>query len=134
MILVSRSSDARHERRWHVAVPGVIGSLGLLFSVLYAHDTTVAIIALTVGTAGVLTTISQFWVLPPSFMGGAAVAAGLAVANTVGSVSGLVAPYVIGLVQTFTHSTNGGILTLAVCGVIGSGMVFLIDAKSVNHR
>jgi len=133
MVMVSRSSDARRERRWHVAIPGLIGSLGLLVSALNSHDTTISLVALTFGTAGVLTTISQFWVLPPSFMGGAAVAAGFAVANTIGSVSGLVAPYLIGLVQGFSHSTTGGVFALAACGVLGSVMVFMIDSKSVNH-
>ena len=65
MVLVSHSSDARGERRWHLALPGIVGALGLYFSVSYAHSTPIAMIALTVGTMGVMTTISQFWVLPP---------------------------------------------------------------------
>ena len=33
MIVVGRSSDARRERRWHVAVPGLIGTLGWIVAV-----------------------------------------------------------------------------------------------------
>ena len=29
MILVGRSSDKRHERRWHVAIPALLGAVGL---------------------------------------------------------------------------------------------------------
>ena len=86
MLLVSQSSDARGERRWHLALPGLVGAAGLCLSVAYAHSTPIAMIALTIGTMGVMTTISQFWVLPPAILGGAAAAAGLALANSVGVV------------------------------------------------
>jgi MFS family permease len=33
MILVGRSSDARRERRWHVALPGLIGTAGWVAAV-----------------------------------------------------------------------------------------------------
>jgi hypothetical protein len=131
---VSRSSDSRGERRWHLAAPGVVGAIGLYFSVAYAHSTPIAMVALTVGTMGVMTTISQFWVLPPAILSGAAAAAGLAVANSVGSISGVVSPYVIGLIQTTTGSTGNGVLGLAVSLVIGSVLVFAVPAKLVNSR
>lgn len=134
MVLVSHSSDARGERRWHLALPGIVGALGLYFSVSYAHSTPIAMIALTVGTMGVMTTISQFWVLPPAILGGAAAAAGLALANSVGSISGVVSPYVIGLIQTATGSTGNGVLGLAVSLIIGSVLVFTVPAKLVNSR
>ena len=31
MILVSRSADQRRERRWHFAIPAVLGAIGLIF-------------------------------------------------------------------------------------------------------
>ena len=134
MVLVSHSSDASGERRWHLALPGIAGAVGLYFSVSYAHSTPIAMIALTLGTMGVMTTISQFWVLPPAILGGAAAAAGLAVANSVGSISGVVSPYVIGLIQTATGSTGNGVLGLAVSLIIGSALVFTVPAKLVNSR
>ncbi len=134
MVAVGHSSDTRGERRWHLALPGVVGALGLYFSVMYAHSTPIAMVALTVGTMGVMTTISQFWVLPPAMLGGAAAAAGLAVANSVGSISGVVCPYVIGVIQTTTGSTGNGVLGLAVSLIVGSVLVFTLPAKAVNSR
>ncbi|NGZ86213.1 MFS transporter [Duganella aceris] len=134
MILVGRSSDARHERRWHLALAGIVGAVGLAGSVAYAHDTAIAMFALTLATMGIMTTISQFWTLPPMILSGAAAAAGLAVANSVGSVSGLIAPYLLGIVKTVTNSTNSGVLVLAGCLLIGSCMVFAIPAKLVNRK
>ncbi|MGF6411611.1 MFS transporter [Paraburkholderia sp. MM5482-R1] len=134
MVLVSQSADARGERRWHLALPGVIGAAGLFFSVEFAHSTQIAMIALTIGTMGVMTTISQFWVLPPAICSGAAAAAGLALANSVGSISGVVSPSVIGFLQTITGSTASGVLGLAVSLLIGSAMVFAVPAKLVNSQ
>ncbi|BAO90882.1 MFS transporter [Caballeronia cordobensis] len=132
MIFVSRTSDASGERRWHLAIPGLVGAAGLVFSVMVAHSTALAMIALTVGTMGVMTTISQFWVLPPAIFSGAAAAAGLALANSVGSISGVVSPSLIGFVQTATGSTGNAVLALAASLVIGSVLVFTVPAKLVN--
>jgi MFS family permease len=132
MIFVSRTSDASGERRWHLAIPGLVGAAGLVFSVTYANSTTLAMAALTVGTMGVMTTISQFWVLPPAIFSGAAAAAGLALANSVGSISGVVSPSLIGFVQTATGSTGNAVLALAASLVIGSVLVFTVPAKLVN--
>ncbi|WP_321796794.1 MFS transporter [Caballeronia sp. J97] len=132
MIFVSRTSDASGERRWHLAIPGLVGAAGLVFSVMYAGSTALAMIALTVGTMGVMTTISQFWVLPPAIFSGAAAAAGLALANSVGSISGVVSPSLIGFVQTATGSTGNAVLALAASLMIGSVLVFTVPAKLVN--
>ncbi|MBP0632907.1 MFS transporter [Cupriavidus sp. AcVe19-1a] len=132
MILVGQSSDTRGERRWHLALPGAIGALGLCVSVAYANNTAVAMLALTIGTMGIMTTISQFWTLPPAILGGAAAAAGIALANSVGSISGVISPYLIGWVQTNTGTTGNGVLVLAGSLVIGGLLVFSVPARLVN--
>ncbi len=132
MILFSRNSDATGERRWHLAVAGVIGAIGLCASVFYAHDTTLAMVALTVGTVGVMASISQFWVLPAAILSGGAAAAGIAFVNSVGSISGVVSPYVIGWVQTSYGTTGAGVFGLAASLIIGSVLVFTIPAALVN--
>jgi MFS family permease len=38
MILISRSADARRERRWHVAIPAALGALGLALTTWWSHD------------------------------------------------------------------------------------------------
>lgn len=133
MIVVGRSSDRRGERRWHLSLSGFVGALGLVFSVMYAQDTTIAMVALTFATMGIMSTISQFWVLPPTILGGAAAATGIALANSIGSVSGLISPYLLGWVKTVTNSTNNGVLVLAVSLVVGGLLVFTIPAKLVNR-
>ncbi|GAB5094933.1 MULTISPECIES: MFS transporter [unclassified Caballeronia] len=134
MLAVGHSSDKLGERRWHLAGAGIVGAIGLYFSVVYAHSTFFGMIALTIATMGVVTTISQFWVLPPAILSGGAAAAGLALANSVGSISGVVSPWLIGIIQTHSGSTGNGVLGLAVSCVIGALMVFTIPAALVNSR
>jgi sugar phosphate permease len=134
MILVGRSSDIRRERRWHLALAGVAGAVGLTWSAAYGDNTPIAMLALTLATMGIITTISQFWLLPPAVLTGAAAAAGIALANSVGSVSGMIAPYMLGVVKTMTNSTNAGVIAIAVCLLVGCALTFALPAKAVNPK
>ncbi|HKU00928.1 MAG TPA: MFS transporter [Paraburkholderia sp.] len=134
MIVVSQSSDRTGERRWHLIVPGLVGALGLAMSVSFAHSTVLAMIGLTIGTMGVMTTISQFWVLPPAFLGGAAAAAGLALANSVGSISGVVSPSLIGVIKNATGSAGAGVLVLSISLLVGGALVLRVPPALVNAK
>jgi MFS family permease len=134
MVMTGRSSDRHGERRWHLALAGFAGAIGLVWSVLYAGNTTIALMGLTLATMGIMTTICQFWTLPPTILTGAAAATGIAFANSVGSFSGLIAPSMLGYVKTATDSTGNGLLVIAACLVIGGLLVFTIPAHLVSRK
>ncbi|EPX99519.1 hypothetical protein C404_02910 [Ralstonia sp. AU12-08] len=73
--MIDRSSDRTKERCWHVALPAVVGALGLVASMLVSHQPAMAVLALTFATVGILGALCQFWSIPPAFLGGAAAAA-----------------------------------------------------------
>ena len=125
MILVGRSSDKRHERRWHVAIPALIGAAGLVLSTLWSSDTTLAMVALTLATVGIMVVLPLFWALPNAFLAGSAAAAGLALINALGNLAGFFGPSIIGWVKQATQSTNGGILVLAGFMVLCAVLVLL---------
>jgi sugar phosphate permease len=134
MILVGRSSDARRERRWHVALPGLIGTAGWVATVSAGSgNVTLAMIGLTVATMGVMTTLCQFWCLPSAILAGAAAATGVAVVNSVGNLAGFVSPYVIGWIIDKTHSTDLGVYTLAACLAVGGLLVLALPKQLVNR-
>jgi len=125
MILVGRSSDRHHERRWHVAVPALLGAAGLVLSTFWTSDTVLAVAALTLATAGIMVVLPLFWALPNAFLAGSAAAAGIALINALGNLAGFFGPSIIGWVKQATHSTNGGILLLAAFMVLCAVLVLL---------
>ncbi|NVM77032.1 D-galactonate transporter [Duganella sp. SG902] len=123
MVLVARRSDRTGERRWHTAGAALAGALGLVAATLYSGDTAIALAALSVATAGILTTFPIFWSLPTALLGGAAAAAGIAMINSIGNLAGFVAPYLVGAVRDATGSTASGIYLIAASLLAGALLV-----------
>ncbi|WP_244851590.1 MFS transporter [Caballeronia sp. SL2Y3] len=67
MFFVARSSDRTGERRWHFAIPAALAGIGLFVSTQMTGNVPVAMLALTVGTAGMLATMPVFWTIPAPF-------------------------------------------------------------------
>ncbi|WP_297908611.1 MFS transporter [Thiomonas sp.] len=129
MLLVGRSSDARGELRWHVALPALVGAAGLALSTLWPHDTLAAVLTLTVATCGIMTVLPLFWSLPTAFLAGSAAAAGIALINSLGNLAGFFGPSIVGWVKQATHSTNGGVLVLAGFMVLCALLVLSLPAR-----
>jgi D-galactonate transporter len=123
MVLAARHSDRSGERRWHAAVAALAGALGLIVATVYSDNTVIAMAALSLATAGILSTFPIFWSLPTAMLGGAAAAAGIALINSVGNLAGFVSPYLVGAIKDATHSTASGIYLLAASLVIGAVLV-----------
>ena len=132
MIIASRSADARRERRWHVAVPALLGALGLVLSVVWGQNTVLAMAALTLATMGILTTLPLFWSLPTAFLAGTAAAAGIGLINSLGNLAGFASPYAVGWLKDATQSTDVGMYGLAVVLVLGALLTLSIPARLVS--
>ncbi|WOD17298.1 MFS transporter [Paraburkholderia kirstenboschensis] len=77
MLLIARSADRLRERRWHFGAAGLMASVGPLLATVSGSNVELAMIALTLGTAGVLATMPVFWAWPSAMLGGSAAAAGI---------------------------------------------------------
>jgi ACS family tartrate transporter-like MFS transporter len=113
MVLLGWSSDRSGERFWHVAAPSLVGAAGFAASA-FLHSPVLAMLALTVAAVGDLGSRGPFWALPGRFLSGSALAGGIALINTLGSLGGFVGPYAVGLVKDATGSFTGGLLLLAL--------------------
>ncbi|RDK06628.1 MFS transporter [Cupriavidus lacunae] len=133
MVLVAYSADRSGERRWHIAIPALAGSLGLLLSVQWHNDTTLAMVALTLATIGILTTLPLFWSLPTSFLAGTGAAAGIALINSLGNLAGFLSPYAVGWLKDLTHSTDSGMYLLAACLVVGAALTLSVPKRLVSQ-
>ncbi|SKC80699.1 D-galactonate transporter [Burkholderia sp. CF099] len=132
MVFVARSADRMRERRWHVAVPGFVGALGLVLSVVWAHDTTLAMAGLTLATMGILTTLPLFWSLPTSFLAGTGAAAGIALINSIGNLAGFLSPYAVGWLKQATAGNAAGMYMLAAFMVLGGVLAVSVPSRLVN--
>jgi sugar phosphate permease len=133
MVFVSRSADARRERRWHVIIPALLGACGLVLSPLLSSDATWSMAAMSLATFGIITTLPLFWSMPTACLGGVAAAAGIALINSLGNLAGFVSPFLIGVIKDATHSTDAGMFMLAVSLVLGALLTLAIPAKLVNR-
>jgi cyanate permease len=134
MVLVSRSSDRHRERRWHVAVPLFLGSVGLVASTLVAGNVPMSLLMLSIATAGIITAFPLFWSFPTAFLGGAAAAAGIALINSIGNLAGFVSPYMVGFIKDATQSTNLAMYVLAGALVVAAILVLTaLPARLVNR-
>ena len=128
MVLFARHSDRTGERRWHTAIAALAGALGLVAATVYSDNTVIALAALSVATAGILSTFPIFWSLPTAMLGGAAAAAGIAMINSIGNLAGFVSPYLVGAIRDATHSTASGIYLLAA-SLLGGAVLVVTAVK-----
>ncbi|WP_342050593.1 MULTISPECIES: MFS transporter [unclassified Cupriavidus] len=134
MVLFASSADRRGERRWHIAIPALIGAVGLVLSVHWRADTTLAMVALTLATIGILTTLPLFWSLPTAFLAGTGAAAGIALINSLGNLAGFISPYAVGWLKDATQSTDSGMYLLAACMVVGAALALSVPAAMVSRK
>lgn len=134
MIVVGKSSDHFQERRWHLAIAGLLAALGFIISASFQSDLMISLPALCLATMGVMTTISMYWTLPPAILTGAAAATGIALANSVGSASGFISPFAMGSINAATQNTTSGILMLSGVLVVGCMLVFLVPKRLLTYK
>jgi MFS transporter, ACS family, tartrate transporter len=69
MILVSWSSDRKLERRYHAAIPALIGGVGLLL-LGTTRSPAYSVTLLTLLAVGIYSFYGPFWALPSEFLTG----------------------------------------------------------------
>jgi MFS family permease len=108
-----------------VAVPALVGGLAIPVA-LYLSNPWLAIVAVAVCACGVLAALPGFWSLPTAYLTGAAAAAGIALINSLGNVSGFVAPYVTGALSDATGSNRVGLWVVGICMVSAAVVTWLL--------
>jgi len=129
MIAWGRSSDARGERVWHVALPALMMMVSLLVA-SQSHSNPIIFIALSLVVVGSMALQGPFWVLPSAFLSGSAAAGGIALINTMGTAAGgFAGPYVLGLLREATGGYSAGMMALALGPLLTAGIVLLLARR-----
>ncbi len=130
MVWIGHHSDVTGERRWHIALTAMIGSVAFAASGIPGISSLLAIVALSFAAAGVLSALSSFWALPTSVLSGTAAAAGIAWINSIGNLAGYVSPYVVGRIRDATHNMLYALLVLAAFCLMSALIVLRVTEKN----
>jgi ACS family tartrate transporter-like MFS transporter len=132
MVLVSRRSDRKLERRYHAAIPAIIGGLAL-WLLGAVHSAWLSLALLCFGAAGVYSFYAPFYSLPCEFLTGFSAASGIALINSVAHLGGFIGPLAIGLITQRTGNLYGG-LKLAGFSLFTSAMLMLALRKRTEQQ
>lgn len=128
MILVSRSSDRRFERRYHAAGTVAIGGAAMLVLGATANPV-LSIVLLSLVTMGIYSFFAPFWALPAEFLTGASAASGIALINSLGNFGGFFGPYAVGAIAQKTGSVAYGMAVMSAWLILAAALVVLLPRK-----
>ena len=129
----SRRSDRKMERRFHLAFPLFVASVGIAVSTLF-DDPTLKMASLSVAGFGIFGALPVFWTFPAAFLSGAAAAGGIALINSIGNLAGFTGPFAVGRIKDLTGSYTGGLLTLSAAGLVAMIIVLVFPHQDSGAR
>jgi ACS family tartrate transporter-like MFS transporter len=119
MVVWGRISDRMNERRWNLFVGCLFSAVGLAMAA-----TTIgswwALVGMSIAAMGFYGSKGPFFAMPPMFLSGPALAAGIAWINSLGNLGGFFGPWYVGVMKDLTGSYAGGLYGLALFGFISA--------------
>jgi fucose permease len=126
MVVIGYSSDRWMERRWHVALCGLVAAACFGALQFAAGSVLMTVVLLAIASVGIFAILSLFWTIPNATLEGGAAAGGIALISAIGSFGGAICPALIGWISVATGSLY---IPLAVIGaLLAIGMLALIAA------
>jgi D-galactonate transporter len=133
MLGMGRSADRRNERRWHLAIPLMVGAIGLLIAAQTAGNPVASLTGMTLAAMGALAGLPLFWPLTHRYLSAPAAAGGLALINSIGQIAGFASPYLVGWIKTATGGTSLALMALAGAMVLGTILTLRIPAQTITE-
>jgi ACS family tartrate transporter-like MFS transporter len=128
MVLVSRSSDSRRERRYHAAISAAIGGVAFV-SLSATQSTFFSVVLLSFVAMGIWSFYAPFWSLPSEFLAGFSAASGIALISSVGILGGFVGPSAIGFISQRTGTLYGGLAFAGISLFVSATLMLLLPRR-----
>ncbi|WP_212024433.1 MFS transporter [Citrobacter portucalensis] len=125
MIVLGRIADRPGSRLLANYIALVISLLGLL-GAGYFDAPLLRMIFLCGAAIGFFGAMPVFWGLPAQFLSASVAAGGIALINSLGNLSSVINPWVIGMIRDQTGSYNGGFYWLAAMAALSIVMLNII--------
>ncbi len=130
MVVVAHSSDRTGERRLHVTLCAVVGTIALVVAA-YTGSFVIMMVSISVALMAADSMYGPFWALPTTMLPSAISAMSIAFINSLGNLGGFAGPYFIGLLKTSSGGYRQGLLAVAaILGVTACVAITLRDPVS----
>jgi len=128
MIAISRSSDRRMERRFHAAIPLVVGGTAM---VLLGSTSSLwlSLMLWSFAAMGMYSYFAPFWSLFREFLSGYGLALGFALVNSVANLGGVIGPYFIGAATSGAGGISGALAVAGIPLFLSASLILLLPMK-----
>jgi ACS family tartrate transporter-like MFS transporter len=127
------SSDRTGKRALHFSLSALIAAAGYTVAAVGGNDV-IVIAGFCLVSGGVYAGLSTFWTVPPLFLGGTAAAGAFALINSVGNLSGFLAPYLMGWLRTHTGDHRIGLFMCVGVMILAAGSMQLLSKSVLRKR
>jgi ACS family tartrate transporter-like MFS transporter len=113
MVIWGGVSDRMNERRWNLLIACLVSTVGLVIAGMMLGSWW-ALAGMSMAAIGFYGSKGPFFAMPPMFLSGPALAAGIAWINSLGNLGGFFGPWYVGVMKDLTGSYAGGLYGLAL--------------------
>jgi sugar phosphate permease len=128
MVLMSRSSDRKQERRYHAAIPAIAAGIALA-SLGAAQSMFPTIVLLSFAALGIYSVYGPLYSLPADFLTGFAAASGIALVSSLANLGGFAGSYATGWISQKTGSLYGGLAFAGVSLFASATLMLLLPRR-----
>jgi ACS family tartrate transporter-like MFS transporter len=119
IVVCGHLSDKRTDRYWTLVVTCGLATIGMVLAAIL-HDSLWVLAGFALATVRFYGMKSPFWPLPSTFLTGSALAAGLALINSLGNAAGYLGPIAVGYAKDWTGSFQAGLYCLAGAALVST--------------
>jgi ACS family tartrate transporter-like MFS transporter len=123
-------SDRSRERRWHAAVPLLIGAAGFLCLISLPSSSQMTVLWFSM-ICVLMAFLPTFWAIPTEILSESTAAVAVGSINALASVAGFAGPYAFGYLHTRTGSFTAGFAVLMLCAFAAA--IFMLLTPAAAH-
>jgi MFS family permease len=125
-------SDRAQERRYHTALPCLACAISLVGVGVFAHAPVLSLLSLSLALASYGCAYPAFWQIPMMLLAGTGAAAGIALINSIGNLSGWLGPSLVGWLRDLTGKTSAGLYFLGGLEVLAALLILFFAPRDAS--